>query len=133
STTGSGSWGYARPAAPGAELGGPDRPVVCVMGDGARQFPIGELATAVELALPMAILLWNNRGYGEIKKYMVERGIPRIGVDIYTPDFQTIALGFGCRAARAESLADVQDKLRQSQQHAGPTLIEIDEESTLQW
>ena len=133
SSTGYGTLGYALPAALGAKLGRPDRPVVCVIGDGGLQFTIGELATAVELALPMAILLWNNRGYGEIKKYMVERGIPRIGVDIYTPDFQTIALGFGCRAARAESLADVQDKLRQSQQHAGPTLIEIDEESALQW
>ena len=62
----------------------------------------------------MPILLWNNQGYGEIKTYMADRDIPQIGVDIYTPDFQTIARGFGCRALRAESLAHLRDALREA-------------------
>jgi acetolactate synthase I/II/III large subunit len=97
------------------------------------QFTMGELATAVELALPLPILLWNNRGYGEIKRYMEERSIPQIGVDIYTPDFLTIARGFGCRTERAEGLKQLRWLLEQSQQEAGPTLIEIDEEAALGW
>ena len=56
------------------------------------------MAVGVELGLPVPILLWNNRGYGEIKTYMRDRQIPEIGVDIYTPDFQTIARGFGAHA-----------------------------------
>jgi len=51
------------------------------------------------------VLLWNNRGYAEIRKYMVERDIEPIGVDIYTPDFLALALGFGCCAASAHTPA----------------------------
>ena len=133
SSTGYGTLGYALPAALGAKLGQPDRPVVAVIGDGGLQFTIGELATAVELALPLPILLWNNRGYCEIKRYMGARGIPQIGVDIYTPDFLTIARGFGCEAARAKSLEDVYLLLRQAAETPGPTLIEIDEADAQKW
>ncbi len=133
SSTGYGTLGYALPAALGAKLASPERPVVALIGDGGLQFTVGELATAVELAVPLPVLLWNNRGYGEIKRYMAERGIPQIGVDIYTPDFLTIARGFGCRADRVESLEHLRWLLHQARQAAGPTLIEIDEEVALAW
>jgi acetolactate synthase-1/2/3 large subunit len=133
SSTGYGTLGYALPAALGAKLARSERPVVALIGDGGLQFTMGELATAVELALPLPILLWNNRGYGEIKRYMAERSIPQIGVDIYTPDFLTIARGFGCRAERAETLEQLRQLLREARQAAGPTLIEIDEEAALAW
>ncbi len=133
STTGYGTLGYALPAAVGAKLAQPNRPSVAVIGDGGLQFTIAELATAVELRLPVVILVWNNKGYFEIKKYMAERNIPQIGVDIYTPDFIAIARGFGCRALRAESLAHLKDQLRAAQSVDGPTLIEIDEPQALGW
>jgi acetolactate synthase-1/2/3 large subunit len=133
SSTGYGTLGYALPAALGAKLAQRERPVVALIGDGGLQFTIGELATAVELELSVPILVWNNRGYGEIKKYMAERGIPQIGVDIYTPDFLAIARGFGCRAVRAESLPHLQEQLRQAHGASGPTLIEIDEAAALRW
>jgi acetolactate synthase-1/2/3 large subunit len=133
SSTGYGTLGYALPAALGARLARPERPVVALAGDGGLMFTVGDLATAVELGLPLPILLWNNRGYGEIKRYMAERGIPQIGVDIYTPDFLTIARGFGCRAERAGSLKQLRWLLQRSQQEAGPTLIEVDEEAALGW
>lgn len=130
STTGYGTLGYALPAAIGAKLGRPDLPVLAVIGDGGMQFTIGELALVVELGLPIAILLWNNSGYAEIKRYMAERNIPQIGVDIYTPDFQTIAKGFGLAATRAETLDAFTAALTGM---TGPTLIEIREEEALKW
>ena len=81
----------------------------------------------------MPVLIWNNRGYGEIKQYMVDRDIPQIGVDIYTPDFQAIARGFGCNAVRAESLAHLQDALRQAVAADRPTVIEIEDAATQAW
>jgi acetolactate synthase-1/2/3 large subunit len=133
SSTGYGTLGYALPAALGAKLARRERPVVAVIGDGGLQFTIGELATAVELALPLPVLVWNNRGYSEIKRYMAERGIPQIGVDIYTPDFLAIARGFGCAAARAESLEELSGLLQEANQRPGPTVIEIDEADALEW
>ncbi len=127
SSTGYGTLGYALPAALGAKLAQPDRPVVALIGDGALQFTIGELATAVELGLPLPILLWNNRGYGEIRQYMLERDIPAIGVDIYTPDFQAIAKGFGCHAEVVGNFAELSAALRRAADADRPSLIEIDE------
>jgi acetolactate synthase I/II/III large subunit len=131
--TGYGTLGYALPAALGAKLAEPDRPVAVVIGDGGIQFTIGELATAVELGLPLSILLWNNHGYNEIREYMADRGIPQIGVDIYTPDLLAIARGFGCEAVRVQSLPQLQDELRKSQARTGPSVIEIDEADARRW
>ena len=133
SSTGYGTLGYGLPAALGAKLAERERPVVALIGDGGLQFTIAELATAVELGLSVPVLVWNNRGYDEIKKYMSERGIPQIGVDIYTPDFLTIARGFGCAAVRAEGLSHLQEQLQKAHRASGPTLIEIDEAAALRW
>ncbi len=133
SSTGYGTLGYALPAAMGAKLAAPNRPVISLIGDGGIQFTIGELATAVELRLPLPIVLWNNSGYGEIKRYMEERDIPQIGVDIYTPDFQTIARGFGCEAVRIESFEHLKTELQRAVRANGPTVIEIDDPAVAGW
>ncbi len=54
------------------------------MGDGGLQFTLPELASAVEAKVGIVVLLWNNHGYGEIKRYMERREITPLGVDIYT-------------------------------------------------
>jgi acetolactate synthase-1/2/3 large subunit len=131
--TGYGTLGYALPAAIGAKLAQPERPVAAVIGDGGIQFTIAELASAVELALPLSIVLWNNHGYNEIREYMADRGIPQIGVDIYTPDLLAIARGFGCEGVRAQGFSQLQDELRKSQRRTHPTVIQIDESDARRW
>lgn len=125
SSTGYGTLGYGLPAGIGAKLAAPDRPVVVLIGDGGLQFTIAELASAVEAEIPLIVLLWNNDGYGEIKTYMVDRQITPIGVDIYTPDFLTIAKGFGCGATRPGSVNELVQSLRQAATGRAPTVIEI--------
>jgi acetolactate synthase-1/2/3 large subunit len=56
---------------------------------------------------------------------MRDRQIPEIGVDIYTPDFITVAKGLGCHAARPADAAALRDELAQSVRRKGPTVIEI--------
>jgi len=85
------------------------------------------------LNLAVPILVWNNNGYGEIKKYMVERDIPPIGVDIYTPDFIAIAKGFGCAAIKISSKAQFIEALRSASGATLPTLIDIPEDLALDW
>jgi len=125
STTGYGTLGYALPAAIGAQLAAPSRPVVALAGDGGIQFTLPELGSAVEAGTPIIVLLWNNHGYGEIKRYMTVRAIKPIGVDIHTPDFLGIARAFGCEAQRAESYAQLRELLRAAAAGQRPTLIEI--------
>ena len=102
---------------------------VVVGRDGGLQFTLPELASAVEAGAAIIILLWNNRGYGEIKRYMQSRAIPAIGVDIYTPDFLAVAKGFGCRAERAASFEHLHQLLQSAARAGCPTLIELLEEA----
>jgi acetolactate synthase-1/2/3 large subunit len=129
SSTGYGTLGYALPAAIGAWLGrGDGQPVVCLIGDGGLQFSLPELASAVEARTPIIVLLWNNQGYEEIKKYMVNRAIEPVGVDIYTPDFVGVAKALGCAAERIEGIEPLRNALLAASDRQGPTLIEIDQE-----
>ena len=137
SSTGYGTLGYALPAAIGAWLGGnleggARPPVVCLIGDGGLQFTLPELASAVEARTPVIILLWNNQGYEEIKKYMVNRAIEPVGVDIYTPDFIGVAKALGCAAEAISSVEQLRGALRAATDRQGPTLIEIDQTQWMQ-
>lgn len=128
SSTGYGTLGYALPAAIGAWLGrGDGQPVVCLIGDGGLQFTLPELASAVEARIRVIVLLWNNQGYEEIKKYMLNRAIEPVGVDIYTPDFIGIAKAMGCAAESIDGIEQLRAALRAAAERPGPTLIEIDQ------
>lgn len=129
SSTGYGTLGYGLPAAIGAKLACPERPVVALIGDGGIQFTLPELASAVEAGAPVIVLLWNNSGYGEIKRYMENRDIPAIGVDIYTPDFLAIARGFGCHAEAATSFDNLREQLLSAADRNRPTIIEVREDA----
>lgn len=133
SSTGFGTLGYGLPAAIGAKIACPDRPVIGIIGDGGIQFTLPELATAVEQRLPLPIILWNNQGYGEIKTYMRDRDIPQIGVDILTPDFQVLARGFGAHATRADTLDGLIRALDSAFAADRPTIIEIDDATAQGW
>ncbi|MBM1199492.1 5-guanidino-2-oxopentanoate decarboxylase [Pseudomonas fragi] len=135
SSTGYGTLGYALPAAVGAWLGRRAEgktggPVLCLIGDGGLQFTLAELASAVEAQTPIIVLLWNNQGYGEIKKYMLNRAIEPVGVDIYTPDFIGVAKALGCAAQAVEDETQLRAALASAGDRQGPSVIEIDE---LRW
>jgi acetolactate synthase I/II/III large subunit len=60
---------------------------------------------------------------------MVSRQIHPIGVDIFTPDFQMLAKGFGCEAVRLKKPGDLPGQLRKAAKRKTATVIEIDEDS----
>jgi thiamine pyrophosphate-dependent acetolactate synthase large subunit-like protein len=126
---GYGTLGYALPAAIGAKLAAPERAVVALVGDAGFMFTVQELATAVELALPIVILLWNNDALKQIAEGMTERGIPEVGVRLRNPDFQALAKAFGCRAVKPESLAALKEAMRAAVAADGPTLVEVREDA----
>jgi acetolactate synthase-1/2/3 large subunit len=126
STTGFGTLGYALPAAIGAKIAFKARPVICLIGDGGLLFTLPELAAAVEQRLAIPIVVWNNLGYAEIGDYMDKSGIARCGVDLTTPDFVAVALGFGCNAKRVARAAELESSVREAFCAQGPTIIDVD-------
>jgi len=122
---GFGTLGYALPAAIGAKLAAPDRAVVALAGDAGLLFTVQELATAAELRMPLAVLLWNNDALGQIAGDMVGRGIPEIAVKPRNPDFQALARAFHCHARQPTSLAELTQSLKDAFSADGPTVIEV--------
>jgi acetolactate synthase-1/2/3 large subunit len=131
SSTGYGTLGYGLPAAFGAKLGAPARPAVCLIGDGGLQFSLQELASAAEAGIAAAVIVWNNSCYGEIKAFMAEKGIPQIGVDIFTPNLVALARAMGCEASAPADIAALKKELKASTGRHVPTLIEIRDGSDL--
>jgi acetolactate synthase-1/2/3 large subunit len=122
--TGYGALGYAPGAGIGAALADPAAPVVCLIGDGGFQFSIGELATAVEEALGVTFVIWNNRGYREIAQAMSEAAVRPIGVKLFTPDFGAIARAYDIPFSRPPSLRALNSALNAARGRKGPSLIE---------
>lgn len=124
SATGFGTLGFAPPAAIGAALAQPDRPVVCLVGDGGLQFSLPELASARDAGTPVIFLVWNNSGYREIERYMLDAGIAPVGVTPSAPDFQTLAAAYDMACHRVRDLTGLEKALSLAAASDGPVLIE---------
>src|SRR5690606_26318324 len=100
-----------------------DRPVVILAGDGGVQFSIAELASAKDAKLPVILMLHDNKGYGEIKSYMVSQNIPPLGVDLHTPDFVAIGRAYGWHAERVGDLDGLKAALVAGATRDEPTML----------
>ncbi|MFE7618692.1 5-guanidino-2-oxopentanoate decarboxylase [Streptomyces sp. NPDC057496] len=126
--TGFGTLGYALPAAIGAKVADPTRPVVALSGDGGLQFSVQELATAVESGHPLPVVVFDNGGYGEIRDEMVSRGDRPTAVDLPRVDLPALARAYGGHGTRADSPEALAAALRRALDTPGPTLITVPQE-----
>jgi benzoylformate decarboxylase len=100
------------PAAAGVQLAHPERPVVCVVGDGASMYGIQALWTAAQQHAPIVYLVLDNAQYGILRSSAAAAHHANVpGLDLPGLDVCALARGFGCRARRVEDPA-----------HLGPAL-----------
>ena len=125
--------GFTLPAAIGAQLAHPDRMVVAVMGDGDFLMCLKELATAVQLKLPIICAVLNNYGHLSIRDLLInfldrhfatEFAEEETG-EAYTPDYVTISKAFGAYSERVEKLEDIQPALERARKTSGPAVVEF--------
>ncbi|MCL2459502.1 MAG: acetolactate synthase large subunit [Desulfobulbus sp.] len=124
---GLGAMGFGLPAAIGASLAFPGRPVVCFSGDGSLQMNIQELATAVEQRTSVKTVVFNNQSLGLVRqqqRLFYERHYFASSYSI-SVDFTAIARGFGMRAFDLNGAADPDHLLRQAMVEPGPCLINV--------
>jgi thiamine pyrophosphate-dependent acetolactate synthase large subunit-like protein len=126
------SMGYAVPAAYGAKIGAPERPVCTIVGDGSFMMSCGELATAVSLGLDITYVIFNDGVYGALRhsqKYVY--GERYIGTDINNPDFKALAEAFGAMGHRVGSGVELAEALCESQSVGGVHVVDcpIDKDS----
>jgi acetolactate synthase-1/2/3 large subunit len=124
--TGFGTLGYGLPAAIGAKLAMPQRPVLAVVGDGGVQFSSAELIAAREAEAGVIVVLWNNHCYAEIRDYMTAREIPPLGVDILPPDFAALAKSCHVQHQSVSSREQLREALIRLADTRQPVLLELD-------
>jgi len=125
---GSGTLGYALPAAIGAAFAlrqtGGSRRVVCVAGDGGFQYTQHELATLAQYGLPVKVLLVNDESYGIIGFLQLSMFGQTHEVALKNPDFCRVAEAYGIRAERVTGLDKLEQRLRDWLEAPGPALLE---------
>jgi acetolactate synthase-1/2/3 large subunit len=122
---GLGTLGCALPMAIGAKLAMPERPVLALAGDGGWLFTVAEMATAVDESLDMVLVLWDNRGYAQIRQSFDDAAAPRMGVDVSSADPEAIARGFGWHTHTATTPDELRDGVRAAFAAGGPQFVRV--------
>lgn len=122
-----GSLGYALPAAIGAKVGAPERPVVALFGDGSFAMACGELETIQRHQLPIVMISFRNGCYSWIKcLQQIYYRETYFGVDFATDaDYCAVARGFGIRAIRPTSGPELEQQIAHAVAARVPTFIEV--------
>lgn len=122
----SGSMGYGLPAAIAAKIAFPKRPVVALAGDGCMLMTGQELATTIQYALPIVLIVANNSMYGTIRMQQ-ERHFPGrvLGTSLVNPDFAVLARAFGAKGETINETAAFLPALKRALSATGPTVIEL--------
>jgi len=127
-----GSIGFGTPVSTGAAIACPDRPVLCVVGDGSAMYTIQSLWTQVREGLNVTTVVCANRSYQILKNEFkaVGAGVPSsnalsmLDIDNPTLDFVALAKGMGMGATRVATAEDLCRAIARGFAEPGPTLIE---------
>ncbi|TCP60024.1 acetolactate synthase-1/2/3 large subunit [Rhodovulum bhavnagarense] len=122
----SGSMGYGFPAAISAKLENPDRPVICLAGDGCFQMTLNEMSTAVQHGANVVVIVANNGRYGTIRMHQ-ERTYPgRVsGTDLANPDYPALARAYGGDGIVVADQADFPAAMERALAAGCPFVIEL--------
>ncbi len=121
--TGYGALGYGPGAAIGAAVADPSRPVVCLIGDGGLGFDPAELRVALDEALDVTFVVWNNAAFREIAEAMEAAQTRVVGCSPSPFDMAHLAAACGLPFARvAQDPTALAAALRGA---SGPRLIEV--------
>jgi len=123
----SGSMGFGVPAAVAMKRLYPERPVVCIAGDGDFLMNGQEFATAVQYNLPFVIVVADNGIYGTIRMHQ-EREYPgRISAtELRNPDFPAYARAFGGFGISVERTADFPQAFAEAQASGKPAIVRLE-------
>jgi acetolactate synthase-1/2/3 large subunit len=116
---------YAFPASLGAKLANPEKPCLCVTGDGSFSAVAAELATVAKYDIPVVILVYNNGAFGLLEGYMRKRyGASRV-MELHNPDFVALARAYGIKAKRTARLDGLERIFRRDIAWDEPYLVEF--------
>ena len=121
-----GGLGFGLPASVGVQLAEPDRPVVCVLGEGSAQYGITAFWSAVAYQAPVTFLVLRNEEYAILKWFAEVEGVAGApGLDLPKLDVAAVAEGYGVEAHRAADRDAVRGALETALASSAPELVEV--------
>lgn len=133
-TGGFSTMGFTLPASIGVKLAKPDRQVVGLTGDGDFLMTMQEMATAMQLDVPVVIVVANNMGWLAIKDLQMEAfGEERaVAVDFetpkgttYSPDLTASANSFGWHAEKVDTQEQIVPAVERALSSGRPSVVEV--------
>ena len=117
------SMGFGLPAAIGAKLADPHRPVVALIGDGGFAMSAMELLSAVRHKIPLTVIVFNDGVLGQIRLEQINAYGIEYGTSLLNPDFEQFAAAVGVKYFRLG--CDAVDILRRAIHSGGVSLVEV--------
>ena len=121
-----GGLGFGLAASVGVQLAQPDRPVVCVLGEGSAQYAITAFWSAVAYQAPVTFLVLRNEEYAILKWFAeVEQVTGAPGLDLPKLDVAAVAEGYGVKAHRPGDRDEIAGALAAALASSEPELVEV--------
>ena len=117
--------GYSFPTALGVKVAQPERPVVCMVGDGGFMFNSSELSTAVKYGINVTTIVFRNDSYGNVARDLEEVFGGTYETDLHNPDFVKYAELFGAVGMRANTPVDLETLIPLALERQAPVIIEV--------
>jgi benzoylformate decarboxylase len=121
-----GGLGFGLSAAIGVQLAQPDRPVVCVIGEGSVQYAVTAFWTAVAYDVPVTFLVLRNSEYAILKWFSAIEGVEGApGLDLPQLDTAAIASAYGIGSIRVSTADELREALAGAIAAGRPELVEV--------
>lgn len=120
-----GTLGYAYPTALGAKAGVPDRPVICIVGDGGFGYASGEISTAVRYGLNVVAVVFNDGAYGNVARDLDMDFGGTYETDFANPDFVDLARSYGAAGFEADSPETLKRAILDALSQDMPSVIDV--------
>ena len=117
--------GYAFPTALGVKVARPDRPVLCITGDGGFMYNSSELATALKYGINVVTVIFRNDSYGNVARDLDDAFGGAYGTDLHNPDFVKFAESFGAVGMRADDPMDLERLIPLALERQAPVVIDV--------
>jgi acetolactate synthase I/II/III large subunit len=120
---GTAGMGWGLPASVALKLVYPDRPVVCVTGDGGYMMTVNALSTAMQYQLPIVCVVFNDNALGMVLDHQPQGRY--IASEFIETDNAAIARGFGAFGVQVKDSRDLPDAIRQAQASGLPAVVDV--------
>lgn len=101
------------------------QPTVCITGDAGLAMVVGELSLAVDMNLPVIIILMNDNALDLIRSAQQRRDKTVYGTTFTNPDYRLIAAGYGLAYHRVDDVQSCETALQLALAANGPSLLDV--------